>query len=217
MSTADKVIITIAGNMGVGKTALTERLADDMRWAPFFEQQDVNPYIEDFYNDMPRWAFHSQLFFLAKRLELYRKMMSSQHRTIVQDRGIFEDAEVFAKNLYREGKISERDYNLYTDLYEECLSLMPQPGFVVYLKARVNTLKDRIAKRGRDYEKDVDTAYLENLNELYEEWIDTFTTCPVLTIEVDKLDFVNSEAAFCKVRDRIVEQLAAWRQERLSF
>jgi len=202
----EHTIITIAGNMGVGKTALSQMLAQTTGWTPFFERVEENPYIADFYNDMSRWSFHSQVFFLSRRLRVYQEMQNMQSR-VIQDRGVEEDAEIFAKNLYHRGHMHERDYALYRDLYDECMKLMPMPSFIVYLKASVPTLMTRIAKRGRGYEKNISETYLAELNGLYDEWTSALPAENHITIPVDDLDFVASSEDFQNIHDTITRAL----------
>ena len=185
-----KHFIAIAGNIGVGKSSLVRLLAARLGWTPFYEAVDENPYLSDFYQNMRAWSFHSQVFFLSKRLRHHRALLDHPD-SVIQDRSIYEDAEVFAKNLYRQGHMSDRDYGCYRELYEVLTLYLPPPDLVVYLRANTDTLTNRIAQRGRDYERDISDEYLARLNDLYEEWIDNFTLCPVLTIPADSLDYVH--------------------------
>jgi deoxyadenosine/deoxycytidine kinase len=139
---------------------------------------------------MRTWSFHSQVFFLSKRLRHHRRLLDHPS-SVLQDRSVYEDAEIFAKNLYRQGNMDERDYGVYRELYEVLTLYLPPPDLVVYLRASVPTLQKRIAQRGREYERGISAAYLASLNGLYEEWIDAFSLCPVLTIAADELDYVN--------------------------
>lgn len=201
-----KFSIAIAGNMGVGKSTLTRLLAGDLAWTPFYEAVDDNPYLADFYKDMPQWSFHSQLFFLSRRLRYHRQIINHP-KDVVQDRSVYEDAEVFARNLHQRGNISRRDYQLYRDLYEEFVQIVPPPNLIVYLKASVPTLIERIHRRGRDFERDISPLYLQQLNELYNAWIEDFTLCPILTIETDSVDFVRFPAHFEAIKTRILEKI----------
>ena len=161
-----KRFVAIAGNVGVGKSTLTGLLAERLGWEPFFEAVDENPYLADFYGDMRAWSFHSQIFFLSRRLRHHRQLLDRPN-SVVQDRSVYEDAEVFACNLYVQGDMDERDYQSYRDLYEVLTSFLPPPDLVVYLRASVTTVVQRIEQRGRDYEKGISTEYLERLNALY--------------------------------------------------
>lgn len=194
--------ITVAGNIGVGKSTLVELLADRLNWEPVYEAVTENPYLADFYDNMRRWSFHSQVFFLSRRLQQHHDLLQ-RNSSVIQDRSVYEDAEVFARNLYKQGHFSERDWRCYLELYETLASLLRPPDLVVYLRASVPTLKQRIKQRGREYEQEVDDAYLLQLNELYDRWADTFRLCPVLTVGTDNLDYVHSEANL----DRIVQKL----------
>lgn len=184
------LFVAVAGNMGVGKSALTQLLSARLGWHPFFEAVDDNPYLADFYADMRRWGFHSQIFFLGRRLQDHLRILACPHPA-VQDRVIYEDAEIFARNLYRLGDLSERDYRTYRALYEGLIQCLQPPDLIVYLQASVPTLQARIRCRGRGYELAVPAAYLERLNELYDQWAATFDLCPLLTIPTDGLDFVQ--------------------------
>lgn len=194
-----KRFIAIAGNIGVGKSTLTGILSEEFGWKPFYEAVDENPYLADFYQDMRRWSFHSQVYFLSRRLQHHRQLVDHPG-SVVQDRSVYEDAEVFAHNLYRQGHMSERDYRAYHDLYEGVRAFLPPPDLLVYLKGSVDTLVSRIKLRGRDYEQDISRDYLTRLNALYEDWIARWESCPVLVITVDDMDFQHD----AKVREIIV-------------
>jgi deoxyadenosine/deoxycytidine kinase len=185
-----KRFIIIAGNIGVGKSALTTLLSEGLGWEPFYEAVDENPYLSDFYKDMKHWSFHSQIFFLARKIRYHLEIIKSP-KSVVQDRSIYEDAEIFAENLYRQGFMVERDYRTYRELYEAILPLLPPPDLIVYLRASVPTLQERIALRGREFERVIPREYLEQLNLLYDEWAEGFTLCPILTVPTDDLDFVK--------------------------
>ena len=201
-----KHFIAIAGNIGVGKSTLTGMLAQHLNWEPFYEAVEDNPYLADFYQDMRMWSFHSQIFFLSRRLRHHRALLDHPN-SVVQDRSVYEDAEIFARNLYRQGNMVERDYRSYRELYEVLTLFLPSPDLVVYLRASVPTLQRRIALRGREFEREISVAYLEQLNELYEEWIASFTLCPVLTIPADDLDFVQNHAHLDLIADKIMDKL----------
>lgn len=201
-----KRFIAIAGNVGAGKSTLTGLLAERLGWQAFLEAVDDNPYLADFYQDMRRWSFHSQIFFLSRRLRHHRYLLD-QPSSVVQDRTVYEDAEVFARNLYQQGAMSERDYRSYRELYEVLTSFLPPPDLVVYLRATVNTLLQHIAQRGRAFEREISPAYLSQLNDLYEEWVQSFALCPVLTIAADDLDYVQYEAHLDLVIARIMDKL----------
>lgn len=198
--------IIIAGNIGVGKSTLVQRLCDLWGWQPFFEAVIENPYLADFYGDMPRWGFHSQVFFLANRLQIHHEI-AAHPSAVIQDRSVYEDAEVFARNLHDQGAFSPRDYATYRNLYESVLSFLPPPDLVVYLRASVSTLVQRIARRGRTFEARIDPDYLEQLNALYDLWIEHFRLCPVLVLPADDLDFVARPDHFELITRQIAAQL----------
>lgn len=198
--------VAISGNIGVGKSSLTERLAERFQWEPCFESVENNPYLSDFYSDMRGWSFHLQIFFLTSRFRAHKQMLESSRETVVQDRTIYEDAEIFARNLNRMGLMNDRDYKNYRTLYEEVIELLEPPGLLVYLRARVPTLVRQIQKRGRPYERSLRIDYLERLNELYEEWIDAYAH-PKLIIDTDDTDFVSNADDLGTVLERIDQRL----------
>jgi deoxyadenosine/deoxycytidine kinase len=184
-------IIAVAGNIGVGKSSLSALLAARLGWQLMPEPVEQNPYLADFYADMRRWGFHSQLFFLAQRLHAYHTTTGGQ-QSLIQDRSLYEDAEIFAETIYRQGAISERDWQTYCTLYRTIAALMPPPDLVVYLRASLPTLQKRIAQRGRAFEQSIDPDYLARLNARYDEWAAAFDHCPLLVIATDPIDFVAS-------------------------
>jgi deoxyadenosine/deoxycytidine kinase len=184
-----KKFIAVAGNIGVGKSTLVSMLCKRLEWQPFYEPVADNPYLADFYSDMRAWAFHSQVFFLTRRLRAHVELSQSPG-SVVQDRSVYEDAEIFAQNLFLQGHIQPRDYQTYRELYETAVQLLPPPDLLIYLRASVPTLVGRISNRGRDYERTISPDYLQSLNDLYEAWISDFVLCPVLTIPSDDLDYV---------------------------
>ncbi|MBI3536373.1 MAG: deoxynucleoside kinase [Chloroflexi bacterium] len=201
-----KQFVAIAGNIGVGKSTLVEKMCARFEWQPFIEGVVDNPYLADFYADMRAWSFHSQIFFLAQRLRDLRRLMD--HATsVVQDRTVYEDAEIFAKNLYRQHLISERDWKTYNDLYHAVMQLLPPPDLVVYLQASVETLRQRIAQRGREYEKKIAPDYLARLNELYAEWSSDFKLAPMLIVPADRLDFVSNGEHLNLILEKIKDKL----------
>jgi deoxyadenosine/deoxycytidine kinase len=188
--------IAIAGNIGAGKSTLTRMLAQHFGWQPFYEANAENPYLADFYDDMQRWSFHSQVFFLSKRLEHHRQLVDYPG-SVVQDRTVYEDAEIFAANLYQQGNIAGRDYDTYRRLYEAISAFLPPPDLVIYLQTGVDTLMEHIARRGRDYEQNITREYITSLNQLYDAWIDGWTACPVLRVNMDNgFDFQRNPAHF---------------------
>lgn len=201
-----KKFVAVAGNIGVGKSTLVTLLSQRLAWQPFYEPEGDNPYLADFYRDMRTWAFHSQVFFLTRRLRIHRQIMDRPD-SVVQDRSIYEDAEVFACNLYRQGYMDERDFLAYQALYHILGDFLPPPDLVIYLRASVETLVKRISRRGRDYERTITPEYLAQLNLLYEDWIARFEFCPVLTVPADNLNFVNNHAHIELVLRKVQEKL----------
>ncbi len=202
-----KKFITVAGNIGVGKSSLVQRLSQRLKWQPFFEPESHNPYLADFYQDMQAWSFHSQVYFLGHRLRVYREL-TDYPESVILDRSLYEDAEIFAHNLYENGYMTRRDYDTYEALYQSLLSFLPAPDLVIYLRSSVETLVERIRQRSRDYEKSIDVAYLEQLNKAYENWIAGFSLCPVLTIPADSLDFVSHSNHLELILSKVQEKIA---------
>jgi deoxyadenosine/deoxycytidine kinase len=198
--------VAVAGNIGVGKTTLVQKLCETLGWTPFFEPEQENPYLADFYQDMRTWAFHSQVFFLTRRLRAH-KNLCSHPGSVIQDRSVYEDAEIFAHNLYQQGQIGERDYQTYQELYQALVDFLPPPDLVVYIRASVPTLQYRISHRGREYEEDIDPGYLHQLNILYEQWVNEFDLCPVLTVPGDDLDFVANNGHLELIIQKVQEKL----------
>lgn len=201
-----KAFVVVAGNIGVGKSTLVQFLHERLSWEPYFEAVVENPYLAEFYADMPRWAFHSQVFFLTRRLRSHHELLM-RPGTVVQDRCVYEDAEIFAKNLFKRGGMSERDYKTYRELYEVLTLLLPRPDLTVYLEASVSTLLQRIARRGRDYEKKIEPGYLSELNQLYSEWIGDFSVSPLLIVPADRLNFVSDKRDLEIILEKIQQKL----------
>ncbi|NMC78291.1 MAG: deoxynucleoside kinase [Chloroflexi bacterium] len=201
-----KKYIAVAGNIGVGKSTLVKLLTERLDWQPFYEPVGENPYLADFYANMTTWSFHSQVFFLSQRLRIHRELLSYPG-SVIQDRSIYEDAEVFACNLHMQGYLSLRDYETYYALYQNLSDFLTPPDLMIYLRSSVDTLTQRILQRNRDYERTISTAYLEQLNTLYEKWIASFVLCPVLTIPADDLDYVahpsHMDLVVRKVQDKL--------------
>lgn len=206
--------IAIAGNIGVGKSTLVGMLSESLGWQPFYEPVTDNPYLAAFYEDMQAWAFHSQIYFLTRRLRIHRQLMNVEG-SVIQDRSVYEDAEIFAHNLHLQDSISERDYATYQELYNVLVEFLPPPDLVIYLKASVATLLDRIAIRGRDYERSISADYLSQLNNLYDTWVDEFSLCPVLTVPCDNLDFVSKPKHLALIIEKVKEMLIG--KEEVSF
>ena len=206
-----KKFVAIAGNIGVGKSTLLDLLCRRLDWEPFYEPVTENPYLADFYKDMTAWAFHSQVFFLSHRLRAHH-LIASHPTSVIQDRSVYEDAEIFAQNLFLQGHIHPRDYATYRELYETVMEFLPPPDLVIYLRASVSTLSNRILRRGRDYERSITPEYLASLNDLYEKWISSFTLCPVLSVPADDLDYV-AHAGHLDLIVRKVDEKLTGREE----
>jgi deoxyadenosine/deoxycytidine kinase len=201
-----KKFVAVAGNIGVGKSTLVEKLCSELGCTPFFEPVTENPYLADFYRDMRTWAFHSQIFFLTHRLRSHHAL-SLHASSVIQDRSVYEDAEIFAHNLYLQGHIHPRDYQTYRELYQTLVEFLPPPDLVIYLRASVPTLLARIARRGREYERSIPADYLASLNILYENWISDFTLCPVLTVPADDVDYVAHNGHLKLIAAKVNEKL----------
>jgi len=199
--------VAVAGNIGVGKTHLTTLLANRLGWRAYYEPVIDNPYLDDFYADMTRWAFHLQVYFLSKRFEIHRDMLAL-NEPCIQDRTIYEDKEIFAATLYRRGFMSDRDYANYVALFDAMTSFLRVPDLVVYLRAGVPSLLDRIRCRGRDCEREISPDYLEALNVAYDDWsARAGRVTRVLTVNTEGVDLVSSEEAIDGVLDRILGHL----------
>lgn len=197
--------IAIAGNIGAGKTTLTNMLAKHYGWIPKFEPVDYNPYMEDFYKDMSRWAFNVQICFLNKRFKDVVEIGKSTE-TLIQDRTIYEDARIFAPNLYEQGHMSERDFKNYCDLFDLMMSLVKYPDLLIYLRSSIPNLVSHIQKRGRDYESSIRIDYLQGLNDKYEKWISEYKG-RLLIVDIDKMHFEEDPDAFRHITDRIDAEL----------
>lgn len=188
--TTRKAFVAVAGNIGSGKSSLTRLLSEANGWTPMFESVEDNPYLSDFYGDMKRWSFQLQVYFLSNRFRSH-KSITEGNNSVVLDRVIYEDAEIFAKNLYEIGNMERRDYENYLALYDVMTEYLHPPDLLVYLRANVDTLLHQISLRGRDFEKSIRREYLEQLNGHYESWIARYTKGKLLVVESDGLDFVN--------------------------
>jgi len=188
---AKKRFLAVAGNMGAGKSELVQFLCRRYGLKPFYEPNETNPYLVDFYADMKKWAFHSQIYFLTHKFRLHRELMADPG-TVVQDRTIYEDAEIFCENLHRTGMIDARDYKMYRELFDAVTASLQPPDLMIFLKCPVPTLKKRIARRGRAMEQQIPTEYLKRLNTLYDEWRGRYTLSPVIELATDKLDYLTN-------------------------
>jgi deoxyadenosine/deoxycytidine kinase len=184
--------IAVAGNIGCGKSTLVDFICRQYGVQPFFEPNAENPYIVDFYADMKKWGFHSQIYFLTHKFRIHQQLeLERGQRTVVQDRTIYEDAEIFAANLFRRRLINKRDWQMYRELYETILTSLKPPDLMIYLKASLRTINKRIKLRGRPEEQKIPTSYLKALNDLYEAWSTSYKRSPVITLETDKLDYLS--------------------------
>jgi deoxyadenosine/deoxycytidine kinase len=202
-----KRMIVLAGNIGVGKTSLTERIGDRLGWKTAYESVADNPYLPDFYKDMKAWSFHLQIYFLGHRAEQHIQLAEIPVSTIV-DRSIYEDAHIFARALNHMGNLNDRDYHAFLRLYQLIVNNLPKPDLLIHLQAPVPVLMERIHRRARDIETSISEDYLSLLERFYEEWIQGFDLCPVLTLRSDDLDFVHKTQHLDIVVQRIKEKLA---------
>lgn len=201
-----KRLILVAGNIGSGKTSLTERIGTRLGWHTAYESVTDNPYLPDFYQDMRSWSFHLQIYFLGHRAQQHLDMWNDPRSAII-DRSIYEDAAIFARALHHLGNLNERDYLTYRKVFDLMIRTLPAPSLLIHLKAPVNLLLKRIRQRGRAIESKVSAEYLQLLETFYEDWMHTFDLCPVLTIRTDDLDFVNQPPHLDTVVQRIHEKL----------
>jgi deoxyadenosine/deoxycytidine kinase len=199
-SDAGGMYVAVAGNIGAGKSSLTRILSQRYHLSPVYEAVDENPYLEDFYRDMARYAFHSQIFFLATRLRQHLRQVNPGRR-VIQDRTVYEDAAIFARVLHEDGVMDARDHGSYRTLYQAVTAALRPPDLLIYLRASLPTLRRHIRQRGRPYEADIQDAYLERLGGLYERWIEDYDLSPVVVVPVDDLDFVNHEPDLRRVLD----------------
>ena len=206
-----KQYIVLAGNIGAGKSTLVRRISETLGWKPYYEPVSENPYLEDFYEDMQAWAFHSQLYFLTDRLKTHKELQEF-NGSVVQDRSVYEDAEIFARNLHLQGALSDRDFETYLGVYRVFLSFLDPPDLVVYLRASLDTLKQRIAQRSRGFEGDIPDEYLLGLNRLYDSWIEGWSSSGVLTVDADTVDIVARPEDLEHVVEMIRERLKGKQQ-----
>lgn len=198
--------IAVAGNIGAGKTTLTSVLAKHYKWTPHFEDIDTNPYLVDFYEDMHRWSFNLQVYFLNTRLKSLNAIRSGKD-VVIQDRTIYEDAYIFAPNLYDMGLMNKRDFENYTSLFHTLIKLVEPPDLLIYLKASIPKLVDQIQKRGREYEENIRLDYLKRLNENYNKWIDKYEDGQLLVIDIENLDFTENDEDLAEVLRRVDAQI----------
>ncbi len=198
--------VAIAGNIGAGKTTLTKMLAKHYNWEPHFEDVDTNPYLNDFYDDMSRWSFNLQVYFLNSRFSQI-KSIRENGKKIIQDRTIYEDSRIFAPNLFEMNLMSERDYKNYISLFDLMENFVDAPDLLIYLRGSISTLVKQIHKRGREYENSISIDYLSRLNNHYEEWIGKYNSGRLLIIDIDNLDFVENKEDLGFIIDKIDSQL----------
>jgi deoxyadenosine/deoxycytidine kinase len=198
--------IAVVGNIGAGKTTLTELLAKNYGWEPLYEAVDNNPYLEDFYSDMKRWSFNLQIYFLNSR---FRQIVDIQNggKDVIQDRTIYEDAFIFAENLHDMGLMAGRDFENYNNIFENITSFIKPPDLLIYLKASVPTLVNNIQRRGREYEIGIRLDYLSKLNEKYQKWIDGYKLGKLLIIDKDNLDFANNTEDLASIIEKIEREI----------
>ncbi len=193
--TSQKLFIAVAGNIGTGKTTLTQMLADRFQWEAHFESVSDNPYLADFYTDMKRWSFPLQIYFMTHRVKSHQTIVGG-HSSAIQDRTIYEDANIFARNLFEKSLMEERDYQNYIQVYNVVTEPLQAPDLMIYLRKSLPRLKEQIKKRGRDYEQDMPEDYLSNLNRYYDDWIGRYDIGRKLVVESDGLDFVANPKDF---------------------
>jgi len=203
---SNPMFVVVAGNIGCGKTTLTKKLSDRLGWKPFYESVQDNPYLSDFYQDMSRWSFPLQVYFLNHRFNTH-KQIEALPASSVQDRSIYEDANIFARALYDQGKLDERDYRNYRDLYQSMIQYLNPPTLMIFLKRSVPKLVERIQLRGRDYEQSIPIDYLTSLNNYYDDWYKNYNLGKSLIIDTDELDFLENEDHFNRLVQRILDSI----------
>ena len=199
----DKPFIGIAGNIGVGKTTFTSFVAKKFNLVDIYESVSDNPYLSDFYSDMKRWSFNLQIYFLHHRFASINNMVSNSEGGIVQDRTIYEDVEIFSKNLYKIGYMDKRDWNTYSDLFKNMTQFIRKPDLIIYLKADLEVLLERIEKRDRDYETEIDPKYLEQLNELYDNWVESINWTKTMIVDTNNFNIYKDQEKLDKILDEI--------------
>lgn len=203
-----RTFCAVAGNIGSGKSTLTELLAERFAWRPYYEHVEGNPYLSDFYADMERWSFHLQIYFLSKRFQHHQEILAAPE-SVIQDRTIYEDAEIFARNLRDNGRMDARDYDNYVELFRVMTQFLRPPDLLIYLRTSVPVLLERIRSRGRPYEQTIPAEYLRQLNRHYEAWIERYDRSSLLVVETDGVNLVEEEAELAAVADRVQRRLEA--------
>lgn len=205
-----RTFCAVAGNIGSGKSTLTGLLAERFAWRPYYEHVEGNPYLVDFYADMRHWAFHLQVYFLSKRFQHHQEILASPV-SVIQDRTIYEDAEIFARNLHENGHIDARDHENYRELFDTMIQFLDPPDLLIYLRTSIPVLVERIRSRGREYERAIPVEYLAQLDRHYEDWIARYDLSPVLVVETDACNLVAEEEELAAVAERIQRRLEATR------
>jgi deoxyadenosine/deoxycytidine kinase len=201
-----KYLVTIAGNIGAGKTTLTSMLAKHFSWYPLYESADGNPYLSDFYNDMEKWAFHSQIYFLTQKVKILHSI-SKYDKSIIVDRTFYEDGEIFAGNLHETGKMNDHDYNTYMELYNLLTEFLPKPNLMIYMQADIDFLYNRIIDRSRNYEISISKDYLSRLNKYYEDWIQRYKESKLLIINPKEYDYLNNSKHLNSIAEQIEKMI----------
>ncbi len=205
-TSANPMFVVVAGNIGSGKTTLTKKLSEKLGWKPHFESVQDNPYLADFYKDMSRWSFPLQVYFLNHRFNAHKQIEASPSSS-VQDRSIYEDANIFARALYESGKLDERDYQNYRALFESMIQYLSPPTLMIFLRRSVPKLQERIKQRGRDYEQSIPVEYLTSLNDYYDDWYGRYNLGKSLIVDTDELDFLDNEEHFNRLVKRIYDSI----------
>lgn len=206
LAKGQQLFVVVAGNIGCGKTTLTKKLSERLGWKPHFESVSDNPYLADFYGDMSRWAFPLQIYFLNNRFTTH-KIIESSAASCVQDRSIYEDANIFARALHDQGTLDKRDYDNYTTLYKSMTNYLNPPTLMIFLKRSVPKLLERIQLRGRDYEQSIPVDYLTRLNSYYDEWYESYDLGKSLVVDTDELDFLGNEEHFNRLIQKIDDSI----------
>lgn len=205
-NSSNRLFVVVAGNIGSGKTTLTKKLSERLGWKPHFESVQDNPYLADFYEDMSRWSFPLQVYFLNHRFNTHKEI-ESLPASSVQDRSIYEDANIFARALYEQGKLDERDYINYKNLYDSMIRYLSPPTLMIFLRRSVPKLQERIKLRGRDYEQAIPEDYLSSLNNYYDDWYDKYDLGKSLIVDTDELDFLENEDHFNRLVKRVWDSI----------
>ncbi|MFZ4712843.1 MAG: deoxynucleoside kinase [Bacteriovoracaceae bacterium] len=205
-NSSSNMFVVVAGNIGSGKTTLTKKLSERLNWKPHFESVSDNPYLSDFYSDMARWSFPLQIYFLTHRFKTH-KFIENEMASAIQDRSIYEDANIFARALFEQGDLSARDYDNYITLYKSMIEYLSPPTLTIFLRRSVPKLVERIQLRGRDYEKAIPVEYLTKLNNYYEDWYSSYNLGKSLVVNTDELDFLENEDHFNRLVQKIYDSM----------